>query len=642
MLIEPSDWKITRLFRSRDCMHIPVRTFGIALIASLGLFPAAGCRYRTAANVDYHLYHDGSVAADSTPPKLAQREDSEVDSSRVPPAPAVESRPIPTNPNTGDDSPGPRLQDQKPRDSQPLDVSAPKFPPAQSLDQKLALLVVGMPTRQQPLQTVSAQRTRLAAAQSNRSESNGTQSQQKRFSIPRQLPGADAEPLKVPRLDPTAPAAERSRQIRALYRPLAALPAEQVPPSDGSHELTLTELQQLAFDNNPVLRQAAAAVERTRGLAIQAGAYPNPEVGYQADTANTGQTSGYQGGFIAQTIVTADKLSYQQSAAVMEQRVAELELRKTRIELASDVRKAYFDVLIAVETVRLTRALFELADRAYEAQIELVEGLEAAPYEPLQLRVFAQQMHNSVLRAENDYQAAWRSLAAALGLPNLPPAPLHGSAEMLAPQVDYQRALAFLESHHTDLASVASRIQQSGFDLRLQEVTPVPNINLQTSIFHDDTSPLNDAAYSLQIGLPLPVFNRNRGNIIAAEANVIRNQQDWLRARNQLTSQLARSYGRYASATRIVQSYQSDVLPDQMRTYRGIYNRFVQVGDGVDFAQVILAQQTLFTAMQDYVQALSEQWDSAVELARIAQIDDLFGMESLIGPAANTEPAPVE
>jgi len=68
-----------------------------------------------------------------------------------------------------------------------------------------------------------------------------------------------------------------------------------------------------------------------------------------------------------------------------------------------------------------------------------------------------------------------------------------------------------------------------------------------------------------------------------------------------------------------------------MRTYRGIYSRFLQVGEDVDFAQVVVSQQTLFDALRNYVDALSEQWQSAVEVAEIVQIDALFSMGQVIG-----------
>jgi cobalt-zinc-cadmium efflux system outer membrane protein len=119
--------------------------------------------------------------------------------------------------------------------------------------------------------------------------------------------------------------------------------------------------------------------------------------------------------FFTQEIVRGNKLSLAQAAAMQEVRAAEADLKKARISLASDVRRNYYKVLIAQEQLRFSRAISRLSDEVYKAQIDLVAGGEAAPYEPLQLRVFAVQARNNVTASANSLNASWRQLAAAAG-----------------------------------------------------------------------------------------------------------------------------------------------------------------------------------------------------------------------------------
>lgn len=567
------------------------------LMLYLGL---AGCHYGTAGYVEHRVQQinaqpiDASAASTPATPL-------------VPPAPAAEE---PEDAAVQLDSP-----------PATFDSSAAKFPTDQASTFELLDLVQF--EQAAPSGSLTAQAPPSLVPPPGRNK----------FAIPRELPGADAEPIRLPPFNPAESPEKHREEVRNLYDPLPplAISRAQSIQSQPDRGLTLADLQQTAFQNTPRLRQAAADVERSRGLAVQAGAYPNPEAGYQSDTVNTGRTAGYQGGFVAQEFVTANKLDYQQSSAYMKQRAAEIALRKARIQLASDVRRDYFKVLIALEKIRLARALVELTGQVYEAQIGLVEGGEAAPYEPLQLRVFAMQSRNAVLKFENEYLGAWRALAATSGVPDLPPAKLAGSLEAHAPQVDYQAAVSFIQMYHTDLSISQAEIAQAGYDLQLQRLRPIPNVNVQTSLFHDDTSELNDTAYSIQVGVPLPLFNRNRGNIIAAEAQIIRTRQNYSDVRNRLTAELAESFARYNSNRQIVLSYRESILPDQMRTYRGVYARFLQVGEDVDFAQVVVSQQTLFAALQDYVDALQDQWLSAVDVARVTQVDDLLAMDRIIG-----------
>ena len=142
---------------------------------------------------------------------------------------------------------------------------------------------------------------------------------------------------------------------------------------------------------NPLIRQAASDVEAARGNMIQAGAYPNPHVGYQCDDVNTGLTAGYQGGGIGQTIVTGGKLRLAKASAGVDLRNAELALTRARYDLATQVRSNYLGVLVARERIKVNDALAQFADRVYRLQAKRVAAGQAAAYEPLQLRVLAVQ-----------------------------------------------------------------------------------------------------------------------------------------------------------------------------------------------------------------------------------------------------------
>jgi hypothetical protein len=107
-----------------------------------------------------------------------------------------------------------------------------------------------------------------------------------RFNIPDTLPGAGAPPLRLPPVEPNQSPSQRQAQIATLFKPLPPLPPTAVPAARPDvAPWSLADLQQIAYENSPSLRVAAAAVDAARGAAIQAGLYPNPEVGYQGDRA---------------------------------------------------------------------------------------------------------------------------------------------------------------------------------------------------------------------------------------------------------------------------------------------------------------------------------------------------------------------
>ncbi|MFN9718310.1 MAG: TolC family protein [Planctomycetota bacterium] len=490
-----------------------------------------------------------------------------------------------------------------------------------------------VPERTVPASAISA--ARPSDDSSGREENvAGTEEPPRRFNIPEELPGANASPLTLPPMDDSKTPEQKRSIAESLFPDVESLDNPETPVVTGE-PLTLATLQQLAVDNSPVIRQAAADVESSRGNAVQAGLYPNPNVGYEGDTIGTAKTAGYNGLMITQEFVTAGKLTLAQNTAMNQVRAAQADLRKARIALASDVRRSYFKVLIAQEQLRFTRAIAKLSNEVYQAQIDLVAGGEAAPYEPLQLRVIAVQARNDVVTAKNGLEAAWRQLAASIGMPHLEQQHVAGSVEHLLPEMDYQTLVTALQ-RHSDLIAANARIAAAGCNLRLQEVTPIPNITVYGAFQHDDTTPLSDYSTNVQVSAPIPVFDKNQGNIATAHAQLVRARQDLTDVNNRLLSQLAEVHNRQKTAHTIVESYRTDLLPDQVRVYRGVYDRFLLDGQSIDFAQVVVAQQTLTQVVNSYLTALTDSWMANVELAELLQVDDLMTMDGL----ANTSDEP--
>ena len=378
------------------------------------------------------------------------------------------------------------------------------------------------------------------------------------------------------------------------------------------------------MSNSPVIRVAAAEVESTRGLAIQAGAYPNPEIGYEADTVNTANTAGYHGGYIQQTFVTGGKLQLAEAAARVDYLNAQLTLRKARIEVATAVRTAYFKSLVAHKQLQIETSLATFTEDILRTQTHLVESGEAAAYEPLQLRVFVLQARAAVVQADQQYTAARRQLAAALGLPQLPLGELEGRPDMPIPTINYDTALGVMLANQTELAKSRNNIVQARRLLQLARVTPRPNIDTYVAIQRDYTFSPGALTYNLQVEAPIPVFNRNTGNIISTQAKLYEAQQAISQVENNLTSQLADAYSRYESNRRFIHDFQPEMLQDQVRTYRGIYERYRSDNQGIEFSDVIVAQQTLSSLLIQYLNLLGNQWQAVVDVAELLQVDDIF------------------
>ena len=446
------------------------------------------------------------------------------------------------------------------------------------------------------------------------------------FQLPSGLPGADAKPIVIPLLK-DVPFDEREKKVRDAYPALPAFPDDPTPAlPDTDKPFTLRDLQEMALRQNPTIKRATADVDAAYGTMIQSGLYPNPTIGYAGDQIQPGNkpsnNAGQQGAFIQQLIKTAGKLSLARAAAGMDYSNAQVALRRSQVDVISLVRSGYFAVLVADETMNVSRKLAELADGVYLLQMKHVISGEAASYEPLQLFTQAMQARNYHLQARNRYFAAWKQLAANLGMPDLPPQILDGKVDAAIPRFDAEQALRRVRELHTDVLAAQNTILQAQYQLRFAQVTPIPDVSTGVTVQHDNSDGNNQV--SLQVGFALPVFNRNQGNIHAARAHLARTLEDMRARQNDLSGRLAEATGRYQSNQMLVENYRDRILPNLTRAYRAIYARHQEEPAKVGFNDIVVAQQNLSQALGAYLTAIGDQWSAVVDLANLLQIDDLY------------------
>jgi outer membrane protein TolC len=131
------------------------------------------------------------------------------------------------------------------------------------------------------------------------------------------------------------------------------------------------------------------------------------------------------------------------------------------------------------------------------------------------------------------------------------------------------------------------------------------------------------------LGGDLPVLNRNQGNRIARRAEAVKASQQVQSTRNNLTASLANAFGSYEANRQLAESFQTDALRDQVRAYRGVYQRYLADPSSVSFNDVIVAQQTVAQVLNQYLDILQSQWQSLVDIGELLQVDDLMELGPL-------------
>ncbi|WP_292027061.1 TolC family protein [Brevundimonas sp. UBA2416] len=295
---------------------------------------------------------------------------------------------------------------------------------------------------------------------------------------------------------------------------LAAILAMLAPGSAFAEPVTLAEVLARASASSPTLAAAEADVAAALGRAQQAGFRPNPELGLEIENfAGTGAFSGLDDAestlSLGQRFELGGKRPARERAARAEVDAARLRLAVARADLQQQVRDAYAEAWADSRRVELAREQFLRADNLQTIATELVDAGREPPLRALRARTVALEAVGRVRAAEAEYAEAQRALAALWGGSDDLPEPVASEAGP-APEAVLDPANA-LDVRLAE-AEVATSIAVVDRERTLSRPDVTVSVGARQFRGTDDTAMVVGAS------MPIGVFDRNQGNVAAANA----------------------------------------------------------------------------------------------------------------------------
>lgn len=392
--------------------------------------------------------------------------------------------------------------------------------------------------------------------------------------------------------------------------------ATSVPPEPiAESALSLDALVAIAESSSPNLGQAAAEVEMARGRARQAGLYPNPIASGGAMQLG-GRDSQYYGQ-LSQEIVTRRKLQLDQAAVCREVFQAESRYIRVRFELLTAVRVGYFNVLVGQKRVDVLGQLVEIARKSESAAERLQAAGEGTRGDTILLQLELEKAEVARENAEAILSAARRQLAAAMGSRDLQIGQVSGdvltSLETFAAQVLVDGYVPY----NAEVTVAELEVDRHRLLLQRARVQPYPNVTVNAGYMREYRGLDNIALLNVEV--PLPVWNKNQGNIYAAQAGVSRAAHNVAQVQNTIAQQVADAQGRYRAADQNCQRYEKRIVPLAREGVQLIQQGFQQ--GQFDFLRLLQAQRALVEAQLGYLNALETRWLTAAELGSLAQVE---------------------
>jgi outer membrane protein, heavy metal efflux system len=418
----------------------------------------------------------------------------------------------------------------------------------------------------------------------------------------------------------------------------------QAPAGTGERFLRLEELERLATEKNPTISQADAIARAVSGRQRQARLYPNPIVGYSADDITAREPGqGKHSFWVQQSIITGGKRTLVQRAIAQEAVHAEAEQAMQRQRVLNAVRMGFYEVLGAARIVEVRRDLMRLAREAVEISEDLYNVGQADRPDVLEVGIEAERAEIDLTRAEADLERAWQELAAVVGEPDMPYTSLAGDVEAELPVIDEAAVRERILRESPELRIARARAEHAKASLARARADRIPNFFVRGGGGYNfaKTERGSDvgAEVFVEIGVPLPIFDRNQGTIAQAEAQVRLGEAELRRTELSLRSRLAGAVRSYRDAVRTADRYQQTVLGNAQQSYQLYVNRSREMA--ASYPQVMIARRTLAQVRAEYVRALIDARLGAVLLQGFLLTGGLDAPEAIPGePAVTIEAVP--
>ncbi|MCB5188804.1 TolC family protein [Methylobacillus caricis] len=396
----------------------------------------------------------------------------------------------------------------------------------------------------------------------------------------------------------------------ALAVPLISLGADSGFSADNAYnKLSLPDALALALAANPNILVAEREREANVGISMQAATRRNPTLSSSIeDTRNANRLTTIQ---LNQPLELGGKRQARMEAAGLGLDAAEMDIATRKAEIAAAVTTAFYEVLAAQERMQLAASFVNLAQRATRAAENRVQAGKVSPVEETKSRVAESSVRIEATQARRALNVARQRLAALWS----------GSA-------DFDEAEGSLESLPIlpELAELSVQLAQSPVlerarleigrretIARLETAKRVPDLTVSVGAQRNQELGINQAVFGLSV--PIPVFDRNQGNIHEAVSRTDKARVELAALQLSMHTNLSAEYEQWLASSQEAEALRLDILPGASSAFEAAAKGF-EMGK-FNFLDVLDAQRTLFQAQSQYLNALLGVHRAHAEIGRL-------------------------
>ncbi|WP_226477380.1 TolC family protein [Pseudomonas sp. MWU16-30323] len=378
----------------------------------------------------------------------------------------------------------------------------------------------------------------------------------------------------------------------------------------NAQTLTLESALQTAFANNPDMAAAQWEIDIAQGGRQQAGLIPNPVASWDAeDTRRNSRTTTVK---LSQTLELGGKRGARIDVATRAQEAAALTLEQRRNGLRAEVIDGYYGALRAQERLDLAQRSLALAERGLVVANGRVTAGKSSPVEATRAQVQLSEIRLEFNRAQMGLTDAYRRLAASTGAANTDFQAVATQAQAAPALPSTSQLLARLEQT-AELRLAELQIVQGEAALGLEKAQRIPDLDVSIGSQYDAS--VRERVNVVGVSMPIPLFNRNQGNVLAASRRADQARDLRNAAELRLRTETRQALDLWQTANTEVRSFNQQILPAAQSAVDSATRGF-EMGK-FNFLDVLDAQRTLIAARTQYLAATAQATEAWVRIERI-------------------------
>ncbi|MGB4069844.1 MAG: TolC family protein [Nitrospira sp.] len=392
--------------------------------------------------------------------------------------------------------------------------------------------------------------------------------------------------------------------------------------SDGQL-YSLDMIVNLALAKNPLVSFAEGVIEQQKGQQTAAGAYPNPTIagfGGHGNLRDIGRVTigpvlDRQG--VTEYNVTVGQPVEWPSLRAARQRVADLGLAtanvgmlETRLNLASQVKVAFYDLLLAQHDADLARQNLDTVEGVARIVRARVKSGEAPQFESIKAEVEVLKARQQLARADNLVRINRVVVDTLTGGALGPSYLVHGEFRILPRDLQIEGLMTRMMEQHPTIQRLLKSVEQSDWKIEFERQARVPTLTVNGGYWRD----LGREAFQGGLSVPVPLWYRRQGEIASSLGVKRREEAELLRTRNELGRAVYQHFQDVRTTAELLEVFEKGLLKQAQEALRLAQFSFQQGASSL--LEVLDAQRVQRQILLDYAQA---RRDLSVSLARLEQ-----------------------